>query len=229
MAHRASIVASSWDAPLPIAVSSSVDSRKLGSIDHDKGGDPVDDPSRFYVVANGLIETCSHPGASSLYCRFKLEAGPDWTPQQLSNVGPNIDEGVTQVSERAVGYEPLFAWNLPFSVCYSSTSPWGWPKLSLSVYTVASADKRNPPLGYGWCHVPTKPGRHEVTVPLFKPVNSMPHDSLFAMFRSHVYEFRDNAWSKEENREVMRVEGVNASVKVTFNVITKGMAQLGYH
>ncbi|KAJ9450583.1 hypothetical protein DIPPA_09359 [Diplonema papillatum] len=231
--HRASVVGMSWDAPLPgMGVGSSVDSKKFGSVvDTDRlAGDP-DDPSRFYVIANGIVESCVYPGAGNLYCRFKVEAGPDWEVLQLSNASPNVDEGVTQVSERLPGPNPLFAWNLPFSVVFASTNPWGWPKLSVSVYSVEESGvfgSSGGPMGYGWCHVPTKAGTHSCEIPLFAPIASTPMSWLRGLLQGHKYEFCGTSFSKEDNREVTRVRATGGTVHVTFNLLTKGMATMGY-
>ena len=236
MAHRGSVVGSSWDVAPP-GVGSSVDSRRIGGVYEPErtagaavgpAADLADDPSRFYVVINGTVDSCLHPGGGTLYCRFKVEAGPDWEQQVMSNVQADVTEGVTQCSERGAGAEPLYAFNLPFSVSYATTNPFGWPKLSVSVYRVADDGKRSPPAGYGWCHVPTHSGLRTVDIPLFVPISSTPQSWFLGLIQGHTYEFKGNAFSKDENREVTRVAPTGASVKVTFNILTKGLHSMGY-
>eukprot|EP01061_Rhynchopus_euleeides_P027980 TRINITY_DN45527_c0_g1_i1.p1 TRINITY_DN45527_c0_g1~~TRINITY_DN45527_c0_g1_i1.p1 ORF type:complete len:229 (+),score=49.47 TRINITY_DN45527_c0_g1_i1:108-794(+) len=227
--HRGSIVGSSWDAPLP-GVGSSVESRRFGSaVEHERGANDADDPSRFYVVINGTVDSCVHACGGSLYCRFKLETGPDWEQQYLSNAETGLTEGVTQVSERAVGHQPVYAFNLPFSVSYACTNPWGWPKFCVSVYSVAGNGQRSPPQGYGWCHIPTQAGHHTVEIPLFSPVSSTPQSWFFGLIQGHTYEFKGTAFARDEGREVTRVASSGGYVKVTFSVMTKGLGSMGYH
>ena len=215
----------------PPGIGSSVESKRFGGAaqETDRPVHDTDDPNRFYVIVNGTLDSCTHPGGGSLYCRFKLEAGPDWEQQQMSNTDTGLTEGVTQVSERAVGHEPLYAFNLPFSVSYGCTNPYGWPKFCVSVFSVSGNGQRSPPKGYGWCHVPTKAGHHTCEIPLFTPVSSTPQSWLLGLVQGHQYEFKGTSFAKDEGREVTRVEPAGAFVKVTFSVLTKGLGSMGYH
>eukprot|EP01062_Namystynia_karyoxenos_P068038 TRINITY_DN62247_c0_g1_i1.p1 TRINITY_DN62247_c0_g1~~TRINITY_DN62247_c0_g1_i1.p1 ORF type:complete len:284 (+),score=82.80 TRINITY_DN62247_c0_g1_i1:84-854(+) len=200
--------------------------------------DVQEDRGKFYVVVNGTVESAIAQGTELLYCKYRFERGRDWDVLKLSNDTESLHEGVTQVAERSVGPTPLFSWNMPFSVAFASTNPYGWPKLVLSVYNVGRNDEPHPPCGYGWCHVPTKPGRYEVDVPLFRPVAASPQASLLAWLRgfqgfsfgfSEMPEFRSGAvWASGEHREVTRVEAAGGVVRVVFHVLTKNMTLHGF-
>eukprot|EP00756_Hemistasia_phaeocysticola_P049341 Hpha_TRINITY_DN23804_c0_g1::TRINITY_DN23804_c0_g1_i1::g.109791::m.109791/K16744/B9D1; B9 domain-containing protein 1 len=198
-------------------------------------GDGDEDRGKFYLVVNGTIEGCTCASASYLYAKFRFERGRDWDMLRLGCDAESLQEGVTQVSEMMGGPVPFFAWNMPFSVAMASSNPHGWPKLVLSVHDVESNDSSSPPFGYGWCHVPTRPGRYEVDVPLFRPVAASPIASLTAWIRGFRFrftelpEFRGGAvWSSGEHREVTKVEGAGAVVRVVFHVLTKNMALHGF-
>jgi len=48
----------------------------------------------------------------------------------------------------------------------------GWPKIHFQVWHQDSFG-RNEIYGYGYCHVPTSPGMHDVECPMWRPVGSL--------------------------------------------------------
>jgi B9 domain-containing protein 1 len=79
--------------------------------------------------------------------------------------------------------------------------------------------------GYGCTHVPLTPGRHVRYLHLYSPVSS----SLWQRFTSWVTnnppEFFDSKFiAQGKGREVTRVKS-QGTVKITFNVISKNMAE----
>jgi B9 domain-containing protein 2 len=56
----------------------------------------------------------------------------------------------------------------------------GWPKIHLQVWHQDSYG-RNELYGYGFCHLPTSPGHHELTCPTWRPTGST-QERLAQMF-----------------------------------------------
>eukprot|EP01065_Artemidia_motanka_P036513 TRINITY_DN44454_c0_g1_i1.p1 TRINITY_DN44454_c0_g1~~TRINITY_DN44454_c0_g1_i1.p1 ORF type:complete len:267 (+),score=78.59 TRINITY_DN44454_c0_g1_i1:45-803(+) len=218
---------SSYAASMPQFPRGDTHDDPLGGVEEDRG--------KFYVVVNGTVEGCLSQGARFLYSKFRFERGRDWDVLRLSSDTESLQEGVTQVAEMMGGSVPFFAWNMPFSVAFASTNPYGWPKLVLSVYDVDSNERPTKPWGYGWCHVPTQPGRYEIDVPLFRPVAASPQARFVAFLRGFSFgfrelpEFRSGAvWASGEHREVTTVQAAEGSVRVVMHVLTKNMALHGF-
>ena len=54
----------------------------------------------------------------------------------------------------------------------SFLNPTGWPKIHFQVWH-QDAYGRNELYGYGFCHLPTSPGTHEIDCPTWRPVGTM--------------------------------------------------------
>jgi hypothetical protein len=120
----------------------------------------------------------------SAYCRFELVAGEDWA------LAHGHDGGTTQLARPSgcgwsgggvggsnnddsnnsspSGGRPV-RWNHPIDACFRSTSPFGWPQITLAVYGVDPATGRDVVRGYGAAPLPASPGRHRLRVRLFRP------------------------------------------------------------
>lgn len=76
--------------------------------------------------------------------------------------------GQTQVC--VCGEDGEAVWSHPIDVHYITTSLSGWPSLLVEVWAQDSGG-RNEIAGYGMAHLPSAPGRYEMDVPLWRPVD----------------------------------------------------------
>lgn len=76
--------------------------------------------------------------------------------------------------------EPSVVWSHPVDVHYAAKSLVGWPKMWFQVWHMDEHGLKDL-CGYGFCHVPTGPGMHEVEVCTWCPEGS-PLEKLQAFF-----------------------------------------------
>jgi B9 domain-containing protein 1 len=185
------------------------------------GGGGGNTPSHFFVMATGQVEWGQFQGKDDLYCRYSLSYGNDW------KVVHGQDTGLSQVAEKGGGGDTSVVWNFPVDVSFQSTNAFGWPRLALSAFGVDHGG-RDVVAGYGSVLIPVVPGMHERIVQMYAPQPS----SLLQQFRAWIAgaypEFFDSKFvARSEGRDVTRVRRTGI-VKVTFNITTRGMAELGY-
>lgn len=95
---------------------------------------------------------------------FLAQAGSNFRVLQGSSRGkthsdyPNDDEAAV--------------WAHPVDVHYALRGIDGWPRLKLEVWGVDSFG-RCEIAGYGMCIIPTSPGMHELTCPLWRPCGTL--------------------------------------------------------
>lgn len=119
---------------------------------------------------------------------------------------------------------PNFTWNFPIDATWTSSNPFGWPRLVLGVRDTKSRFR-----GYGSVLVPTTSGRHVRYVRLFVPKSSSPLQEILASLGlTPLPEFRDPMFAaKDDNRDATRCASAGV-VKVVLNVNTIGMGEHGY-
>ena len=100
----------------------------------------------------------------SLFCKWSIHSGGAWKVLQ------GLREGQTQVDQPALG-EKVF-WCHPVDVHFATRGLQGWPKLHLQIYHHDSFG-RNHLIAYGFCHVPTSPGLHNLDVATWRPSGSL--------------------------------------------------------
>ena len=76
--------------------------------------------------------------------------------------------------------EPSVVWSHPVDVHYAAKSLVGWPKMWFQVWHMDEHGLKDL-CGYGFCHVPTGPGMHEVEVCTWCPEGT-PLEKLQAFF-----------------------------------------------
>ena len=76
--------------------------------------------------------------------------------------------------------EPSVVWSHPVDVHYAAKSLVGWPKMWFQVWHMDDHGLKDL-CGYGFCHVPTGPGMHEVEVCTWCPEGT-PLEKLQAFF-----------------------------------------------
>lgn len=100
----------------------------------------------------------------NLFCKWGIEAGRNW------DLLEGFDAGQTQVDQPPEGESAV--WAHPVDIHYACKSLTGWPKLWVQVWS-QDTHGCNEIAGYGFCHVPTSPGMHEVTIACWVPEGSL--------------------------------------------------------
>lgn len=119
---------------------------------------------------------------------------------------------------------PTVVWNFPISATYSTTNPYGWPRLIITLTDGKNGNDR----GYGSVLVPTIAGTHTRYVRMFTPLGSSPIQDFLGWLINSPPEFIRPAFVAEgADREVTRVQS-SGIVKVTFIVNTKNLGTYGY-
>jgi B9 domain-containing protein 1 len=179
--------------------------------------------SSFYLMANGQVESAVFSGGiDNLYCRYAMSFGNDW------GVIHGVDSGLSQIARMDQGsQDQSVTWNFPIDVTFKATNAFGWPRLALSIYGVDGMG-RDVVRGYGSMLLPTTPGRHVRYVHTYTPLSSSILQRFMAWMSGTHPEFFDSKFvTQGEGREVTRVKNTGV-VKVTVNVMTKGMESFGY-
>ena len=119
-------------------------------------------------------QLCSASGFShsALFCKFGLHTGGAW------KVLSGLKEGQTQVDSPGVGEVAYFSH--PIDLHFATRGLQGWPKLWVQVYHQDSFGRfedrvsltimlrfyklRNELVGYGFTHLPSTPGLHNIEV-----------------------------------------------------------------
>ena len=91
--------------------------------------------------------------ASRLFCRWGAVSGRNW------DLLEGIEQGQTHIDYPEEG--EFAVWSHPIDLHYACRGIVGWPKLHFQVWG-QDAHGRNEICGYGFCHVPTAPGQHEI-------------------------------------------------------------------
>ncbi|XP_014666947.1 PREDICTED: B9 domain-containing protein 2-like [Priapulus caudatus] len=100
----------------------------------------------------------------SLFCKWGIHAGGAW------KVLAGLREGQTQVDNPQ--NEDFAVWAHPVDVHFATKGLQGWPKFHFQVWHQDTFG-RNELYGYGFCHVPTSPGIHELECATWRPVGSL--------------------------------------------------------
>ncbi|ERE48774.1 transforming growth factor beta-1-like protein [Cricetulus griseus] len=100
---------------------------------------------------------------SSLFCKWGIHTGAAW--KLLSGVR----EGQTQVDTPQIG--DMAYWSHPIDLHFATKGLQGWPRLHLQVWSQDSFG-RCQLAGYGFCHVPSSPGTHQLDCPTWRPLGS---------------------------------------------------------
>ncbi|XP_067942559.1 B9 domain-containing protein 2-like [Watersipora subatra] len=99
----------------------------------------------------------------SLFCKWGIHAGGAW---RIIN---GQRHGQTQVD--LPQNEAMAAWSHPIDIHYVTKGLQGWPKVHVQVWH-QDAFGRNELYGYGFVHIPTSPGMHDIECPTWRPAGS---------------------------------------------------------
>jgi len=186
----------------------------------------------FRMVLNGEIEAAEmgSGGNGPFMCVFSVQHGPDWT------LVTGVPDGITQLacSSIAATSAPSWrgglsevVWSFPLGLVYKSTSPFGWPRLVVTVYGTDLCNRRVVK-GYGSVHVPCQPGRHTRTIRLYCPLSSSPLTRLLgALFGNPAQLVDPRILAGTDGREVIRVQS-GGKVRVNFDVLLKDTEPFNY-
>jgi len=190
----------------------------------------------FRLMLNGEISS-AQLGAMSrgpLMCVFTVQHGADWT---LVSGAPT---GITQLACSSLppafsfssalfrgGESHEVVWNFPIGLVFKSTSPFGWPRIVVTVYGTDLCNRRVVK-GYGSVHVPCQPGRHSRTIRLYCPLSSSPLTRILgALFGNPAQLVDPRIVAGTEGREVVRVQS-GGKVKVRFDVMLRDTEPFNY-
>lgn len=101
--------------------------------------------------------------STNLFCKWGLVVGSAW------KVLEGQHEGQTQVDHPQDG--GFAKWSHPIDIHLATKGLQGWPKLHFQVWD-EDMFGRNSLCGYGFCHVPTSPGHHDLTCITWRPTGS---------------------------------------------------------
>ena len=108
----------------------------------------------------------------SLFCKWGIHTGGAW------RVLAGLREGQTQVDNPQ--NDDFANWCHPIDIHFATKGVQGWPKIHLQVWHQDSFG-RNELYGYGFCHLPTSPGFHEIECPTWRPSGTM-REQISQMF-----------------------------------------------
>jgi len=191
------------------------------------------EPTTFKLVLNGAIESANMGTGSKspLMCVFAVTCGPDWTmtsgaPKGITQLAESSLPPVLPFSARFGGMREV-VWNFPIGLTFKSTSPFGWPRLVVTVYGTDMCNRRVVK-GYGSLHVPCQPGRHSRVIRLYCPLSSSPLTRIMGWLFGNPAQFVDpRIVAGTEGREVVRVQS-GGKVRVSFDVLLKDTEQFNY-
>mmetsp|Transcript_3490 Transcript_3490/g.5314 ORF Transcript_3490/g.5314 Transcript_3490/m.5314 type:complete len:352 (-) Transcript_3490:3-1058(-) len=101
-------------------------------------------------------------------CKWYIEWGKSWSLLE--------GEGLSQTQ-----YTASNVWNHPIDVHFAATSMLEWPRIIVQVWTLDSYG-RSMLAGYGFTHLPTNPGEHELEINCWKPTNGTIREKLEELF-----------------------------------------------
>ena len=178
-------------------------------------------PRRFQVGITGELESGSFPVplSSGILTFSIIPSNPgDWNLVNGETSG-------TSLLTRSSSTELI--WNLPIQCDFSTTSPSGWPRV---IVTIFSSDwfGRDVILGYGCICIPTQPGRHTRSIALFAPEPSTWWSYITGWLFGKHPRFTDPAGIISQtsmNKDRIRVKPIGGTVFVNINICLKDTEQ----
>ncbi|KAJ0399376.1 hypothetical protein ATCC90586_009168 [Pythium insidiosum] len=115
--------------------------------------------------------------ADGLCCKWSIEYGNQWIhiagdqlgQTQVDHPSPSIDDVAGAV-----------VWAHPLDVHFATSSFQGWPKVLVQVWRV-DAHMKASVIGYGFAHLPFQAGKHQLTVPIWRPMGSSKEEAEAAL------------------------------------------------
>ncbi|XP_045510945.1 B9 domain-containing protein 2 [Colias croceus] len=112
-------------------------------------------------------------GNYSLFCRYTIQAGPNWTLLSGSSEG--------QTPSGRPNAEKSVVWAHPLDLHFVTKGIQGWPKILVQTNCL-DALGRSWVLGYGCSTIPAVPGYHTLNVPCWIPAATSISDKIRQYF-----------------------------------------------
>lgn len=123
-------------------------------------------------VIGEIIGASGFP-SHNLYCKWSVHVDGLW------KLLAGQKEGQTQVDNPQ--NEECAKWCHPIDLHFATKGLKGWPKFHFQVWHQDSYG-RNEIYGYGYCHLPTSPGTHNVDCVTWRPLCSGKFEQLRSFF-----------------------------------------------
>ncbi|XP_072032083.1 B9 domain-containing protein 2-like [Amphiura filiformis] len=117
--------------------------------------------AEVYVI--GQITGASGFPNQNLFCKWAIHTGGAW------KVIAGLREGQTQVDNPQ--NDAFAVWSHPIDVHLATKGLQGWPKMKFEVYHQDEFG-RSELYGYGFVHIPTSPGTHDIECVTWRPTGS---------------------------------------------------------
>jgi len=170
-----------------------------------------------YVIGQVTGGSGFPSGNRGLSCKWQLTTGSSWTKIA------GLESGETQVDFPSGGQPAVFSH--PLDIHYSASQIQGWPKFQCTVYQ-QDAFGRNDVVGYGFCHIPTSAGQHEVECMTWRPVSTV-GDEVQAFFVGGNPQLKDDSLvTSSIDRFKLRTKTMG-TVSLTVSVLLKGFSKHG--
>ena len=184
------------------------------------------EPPRFDLEISGQVLTgslhSSTRGATVSYSILSPNEEDDWV----------LESGeASDISTKCHSSSDLFVFNLPIRCGFSSSTPFGWPRLVVSVFETDWRG-RDVILGYGTVSVPSQPGRHRREILLVAPATSSWWERLVNWISGERRIFTNplTFFTKpQSNRETVVAVTTGCSLDIEFNIIITGGKELNLH
>ncbi|BHF69421.1 B9 domain-containing protein 2 [Sparganum proliferum] len=165
----------------------------------------------------GQIISASNFPEKSLFCKWGISAGSAW--RLLS--GPS--EGQTQVDNPSFGEKAYFCH--PFDLHFATKGIQGWPKFFFQVWHHDWLG-RNELFGYGFCHVPSTAGSHELEVVTWRPCGSFAEQFKSQLVGGAAHLCNLDLVFNQQNRYMLQTESMG-KLQLVCNIITRNFEKFG--
>eukprot|EP00929_Paragymnodinium_shiwhaense_P055131 TRINITY_DN27652_c0_g1_i3.p1 TRINITY_DN27652_c0_g1~~TRINITY_DN27652_c0_g1_i3.p1 ORF type:complete len:238 (-),score=22.53 TRINITY_DN27652_c0_g1_i3:129-842(-) len=196
----------------------------------------------FRLAVTGEIESCQlgpGGGRGPLMCVFSIQHGADWTvvsgaPHDITQLSCTSLPPASGAAVWSAGVlrggsadQREVVWNFPLGLVLKSTSPFGWPRIVVTVYGTDMCNRRIVK-GYGSIHLPCQPGRHSRVIRLYCPLSSSPLTRMLgSLFGNRAQLIDPRIVAGTEGREVVRVQS-GGKVRVVFDILLKDTEAFNY-
>ncbi|XP_065176797.1 B9 domain-containing protein 2-like isoform X1 [Sycon ciliatum] len=142
--------------------------------------------------------------ASGLFCKWTVSHGSSWRLLE------GCAEGQTQVD--APQDTSCFYWSHPLDLHFACKAIQGWPKIQVEVWSQGLFGQCELS-GYGFCHLPTTPGSHQLQCVTWKPRGTA-RDQLSSFFLGGAAQLKDEGTV------------VNAAQRCQLHTVSSGTVQI---
>lgn len=222
----------------------------------------------FQVIVHGVVDGAECVEVGTMFARTQLFFGPDWaflTGTDIQEADQEDDdeedlvvptysnnaEVVTQLSDCAKSPIPYFSWTTPFEFALTSTNPYGWPQLVITLHTITGgggskkAEKKKGAasnakdsqllgsgesiIGYGRCFIPMQNGYHTTIVPVMQLENATAKHQLISLLTREQPVLRDLSYlCRGDDQVMLNARPLDGYVKLNFSVLINGMESCGF-